>query len=78
MQDEERRRPAAERAYTKDQATVARTLIKSLGADEAVRCARRQGWDGVLIPVLAEAGGAGAGAAPPRRPYSAGAGRRRP
>ena len=60
MQYDESRRPAAGRAY---QATVARGLIRSLGVDEAVRCARRHRWDGVLALVLAEAGGAGACAA---------------
>ena len=54
------RRPAAGRAY---QATLARGLIGSLGIDEAVRCARRHRWDGVLTLVLAEAGGAGVCAA---------------
>ena len=53
MQFKERRRPVAECAY---QATVARGLILSLGADEAARYARRQRWDGVLTLVLAETG----------------------
>ena len=61
MQCEESRRPAAGRADPwYHQATVARGLIRSLGVDEAVRCARRHRWDGVLTLVLAEAGGAGA------------------
>lgn len=39
--------------------TIANCLIKSLGADEALRCARRHHWDGVLTVVLAESGHAG-------------------
>ena len=57
---DESRRPTAGRAY---QAALARGLIGSLGVDEAVRCARRHRWDGVLTLVLAEAGGAGVCAA---------------
>ena len=61
MQYEERRWPAAERADPWSyQVTVARGLIKSLGGDEAARCARRQRWDGVLSLVLAETSVAGA------------------
>ena len=64
MQYEERRRSAARVDPWCYQATVARGLIKSLGGDEAVRCARRQRWDNVLSLVLAETGVAGACVAP--------------
>jgi hypothetical protein len=40
--------------------SIAQCLIKSLGADEALHCARRHRWDGVLTAVLAESGHAGA------------------
>lgn len=40
--------------------SIALCLIKSLGIDEAERCAQRHHWDGVLTMVRAEAGHAGA------------------
>jgi len=40
--------------------SIALCLIRSLGADEAARCARRHHWDGVLTIVQAATGHASA------------------
>ena len=63
MTRDQRQPPAADPSLLCGRAYIfrlARTLVGSLGADEAARCARRHDWDGLLTLVVAEAAHGGA------------------